>query len=173
MRWIGYSGLGTRTTASGQRVSDVSERFTRLSGMAMLTWLFPGGGAAAWEEEAETAEVVGHEIRIKSTIYFNPGSATIDLPRSRRALRAVVQVMRENPGIKVEVRGHTDNQGHAAANRELSLKRAQAVAEAMVSMAVARDRLSAQGLGESEPIASNDTDEGRAKNRRVEFRIAD
>ncbi len=171
MRWISWSGQGTRTTLAGQRVSDVSEHFTRLTGLALVTWVFPGALAGGREEEPERAEVVGREIRIKSTIYFNPASATLDLPRSRRAIRAVVQVMHENPGIKVEVRGHTDNQGEPAANRQLSLKRAQAVVDAMVGMGIDRDRLEAKGFGETRPIADNKTAAGREANRRVEFVI--
>jgi outer membrane protein OmpA-like peptidoglycan-associated protein len=81
--------------------------------------------------------------------------------------------MRDHPTIKVEVRGYTDNQGVAAANKELSLKRAEAVAAAIAAMGIAKERLSARGLGDTAPIASNDTEEGRAKNRRVEFGIVE
>jgi outer membrane protein OmpA-like peptidoglycan-associated protein len=74
--------------------------------------------------------------------------------------------------VKAEVRGHTDSQGDAAKNLELSQQRAQAVVDYLVQKGIVVARLTAKGLGETVPIADNNTDAGRAKNRRVEFAIA-
>ena len=82
--------------------------------------------------------------------------------------------MQQNPDIlKVQVEGHTDSVGTDAYNDGLSQRRSQAVVEYLVSKGIARDRLAAVGLGESKPIASNDTAKGRAMNRRTEFVIVD
>ncbi|MFT4178096.1 MAG: OmpA family protein [Thermomonas sp.] len=77
------------------------------------------------------------------------------------------------PGGAVQVIGHTDSQGEEAANQSLSERRAQAVRAALVQAGLARDRSSAQGMGEAQPVADNTTAAGRAKNRRVEIIVAD
>lgn len=77
------------------------------------------------------------------------------------------------PGGAVEVLGHTDSQGSAASNQGLSEKRAQQVRASLVSAGVARDRVSARGMGASAPVAGNDSAAGRAKNRRVEIIVSD
>jgi outer membrane protein OmpA-like peptidoglycan-associated protein len=77
--------------------------------------------------------------------------------------------MEQNPDLKLRVEGHTDNQGGAAANQALSEKRAQAVVSWLTSHGVTAIRLKAQGFGQTKPVADNGTEEGRAKNRRVEL----
>ncbi len=71
--------------------------------------------------------------------------------------------------MKLRVEGHTDNQGNAAANQGLSEKRAQAVVVWLTAHGVAAARLTAKGFGQTKPVAENGTEEGRAKNRRVEL----
>lgn len=75
-----------------------------------------------------------------------------------------------NPTIKIKVQGHTDSIGSEQYNLDLSPKRADAVRDYLIKRGVGADRLIAKGLGESVPIATNDTPEGRAENRRVEFK---
>ena len=77
--------------------------------------------------------------------------------------------MRDNPGLKVEIAGHTDDFGSVQYNQSLSEKRARAVQEYLVAQGIRSDRLLPVGRGETMPIASNATEEGRAKNRRVEL----
>ena len=77
--------------------------------------------------------------------------------------------MQDNADLKLRVEGHTDNVGAAAANQALSEKRAQAVKAWLVNHGVGTDRLVAKGLGDTKPVEDNSTDEGRAKNRRVEL----
>ena len=86
-------------------------------------------------------------------------------------LDEVVGVMTDAPDIRIAVHGHTDSRGSAAYNKELSLKRARSVAKYLTDKGVAPGRLEAQGFGPEKPLAPNDTDEGRARNRRVEFKI--
>lgn len=90
---------------------------------------------------------------------------------SKPKLDLAVTKLNENPTIKVEIAGHTDSTGKAESNRALSQKRAEAVRQYLITGGVAADQVSAKGYGPDEPVASNDTDAGRAANRRVELRV--
>lgn len=101
-------------------------------------------------------------------IHFETGKATI-LPDSESVLGEVAKMLQQNPDIKVSVEGHTDNVGSATGNQSLSEKRAQAVVAWLTSHGIAASRLSAKGWGSSKPVEDNNTEDGRAKNRRVEL----
>ena len=101
-------------------------------------------------------------------ITFDVGKSTIK-PESMGEINRIVTLMKENPELKFSVEGHTDNTGNAANNQTLSEARSQAVVDKLVENGIARDRLKAAGKGQTAPISDNATDEGRAKNRRVEF----
>jgi OOP family OmpA-OmpF porin len=103
-------------------------------------------------------------------VHFDNDMAVLR-PDARVILDAAVTTLRQNPGIRVEIAGHTDGVGTDAHNLDLSQRRAQAVLDYFVARGIAADRLSARGYGKSEPIADNDTAEGRAANRRVELRV--
>jgi OOP family OmpA-OmpF porin len=79
-------------------------------------------------------------------------------------------VLNNNPGMNVELQGHTDNRGTKKFNQALSEKRAVAVMDYLIKKGIAPSRLTAVGYGFSRPMASNDTDQGRAQNRRVELK---
>ncbi len=96
-------------------------------------------------------------------------SKSVIKPESAGELTRIVQLLKENPSLRFSVKGHTDATGSASANQTLSEARAEAVVARLVEMGIDRSRLSAKGLGQNSPIADNSTDEGRAKNRRVEF----
>ena len=81
----------------------------------------------------------------------------------------IKKLMEEQPSLNFEVQGHCDNTGSAATNDRLSQQRAEAIVLKLVELGVDRSRLSAVGKGSNEPIADNSTNEGRARNRRVEF----
>ncbi len=89
------------------------------------------------------------------------------------SLEEVVDLLQTEPDKKIRVEGHTDSRGDAEANLQLSDQRANAVMEALISLGVAADRISALGMGEDFPIASNEDDEGRARNRRVDVILLD
>ena len=101
-------------------------------------------------------------------ITFDVGKAIIK-PESMGEINRIVTLMNENPDLKFEVQGHTDATGKADSNQKLSEQRAQAIVAKLVEMGISADRLTAVGKGQTSPIADNSTDEGRAKNRRVEF----
>jgi outer membrane protein OmpA-like peptidoglycan-associated protein len=102
-------------------------------------------------------------------IYFDTGKADIK-PESDAALKEITKLLQQDPKLKLYVVGHTDNVGALASNMDLSKRRADAVAKAlMTKYQIAAARLNAQGDGPLAPVASNDSEDGRAKNRRVEL----
>jgi outer membrane protein OmpA-like peptidoglycan-associated protein len=90
-------------------------------------------------------------------------------PGSGSVIEEVVKLLQSLPALRVEVQGHTDSQGTAAHNQELSTRRAQAVARALALYGIDAARLSAKGYGAERPLADNETEDGRARNRRVEL----
>jgi OmpA-OmpF porin, OOP family len=101
-------------------------------------------------------------------ILFDTGKATLQ-PSSEQTLSQIAKLMQDNADLKLRVEGHTDNVGAPAANQALSEKRAQAVKTWLAAHNIAANRLTARGFGDTKPVADNSTDEGRAKNRRVEL----
>jgi len=107
---------------------------------------------------------------VLENIFFETGKATLKI-ESYPQLEQVLKFMDSNPTIRMEISGHTDNTGSLKVNTRLSQARAESVVEYLVEHGVAEDRLDAMGYAFSQPIAPNDTPEGRARNRRVEFKI--
>jgi outer membrane protein OmpA-like peptidoglycan-associated protein len=101
-------------------------------------------------------------------IVFASGKSTIQ-PESETTLMEAFNTLKDNPAIGVEIRGYTDNVGKAAANKKLSLARAEAVRSWLVKKGVDSTRLGVKGYGPENPISENSTPEGRQKNRRIEF----
>lgn len=105
---------------------------------------------------------------IVNGIYFDTASATIK-PESEQALAEMVKLLNGSPALKVYVVGHTDSVGSLDTNLKLSSDRAASVVKGLVARGVAASRLKHTGVGPYSPVASNDTDEGKGKNRRVEL----
>jgi len=125
---------------------------------------------AAEQRRLEVVKTAGG-VLIRVHVNFASGKSRIPVSQVDD-LRAVAEVLREFPEMKVRIEGHTDSVGSSAPNLELSQKRAKSVFGFLVDMyGIERSRLSAVGCGEEKPIASNGTKEGRARNRRVEFVI--
>jgi outer membrane protein OmpA-like peptidoglycan-associated protein len=102
-------------------------------------------------------------------IYFDTGKAEVK-PESDATLKEIAKLLQQHAGLKLLVVGHTDSVGALAANMDLSKRRADAVVQALTAKyGVAAARLSGQGAGPLAPVASNKTEDGRAKNRRVEL----
>lgn len=115
--------------------------------------------------------VESDRIRIKGNILFETGSAIIQ-KQSYPLLDEVGVVLRKNPTLgPVQIEGHTDNRGSRTLNMDLSNRRARSVLEYLVAKGIDRKRMTSKGFGFDKPIATNDTALGRAKNRRVDFRL--
>jgi outer membrane protein OmpA-like peptidoglycan-associated protein len=109
-------------------------------------------------------------IELKQKIFFATGSSRI-LRKSYELLDEVSDALQKKRDIRVRIEGHTDSRASARYNKRLSKKRAKSVKKYIVKHGVTADRLNAVGFGEESPIDTNDTKEGRARNRRVEFHI--
>jgi len=112
---------------------------------------------------------VGKKVVLEN-IYFETNSSKLK-STSYPELERVVRLMKNNPGLKLEISGHTDNVGSYLANKRLSEDRARSVVEYLQKQGVSRSRLTFKGYSFTQPIATNDTPEGRQKNRRVEFKV--
>jgi len=118
----------------------------------------------------DLVRIVGDQIKISEKVYFATNKDKI-LDKSFDLLKEVATVIRSKPDMSVRVEGHTDDVGRDKKNMDLSQRRAESVKKFLIDEGVAADRLTAEGLGETKPIADNKTEEGRAENRRVEFHI--
>ncbi len=128
--------------------------------------LFPPDGPPPTPEEVRDAL----NGLIQGEVDFQAGSAILQ-PDGEVCLDEVAQVLVEQAGVRLFVEGHTDNQGSGDDNLALSRRRAETVVKRLVAGGVEPERLHALGYGGSKPIADNDTEEGRAQNRRIAFRL--
>ena len=122
------------------------------------------------EEIKKLAWISGNKIELAEPIKFLLNEAVI-LPESLPVVNYVLKVMQENPGLKVRVEGHTDDEGPARYNQELSEYRSIWIKIFLMARGITADRIQVFGFGKSRPVASNTTPAGREKNRRVELRI--
>ena len=104
---------------------------------------------------------------------FRTGSAELDMEKSQDQLNNIYEVLKAFPKVKIRIGGYTDNTGNKAANMKLSTDRANNVMNALLKMGIDKARLSAEGYGDQHPAASNDTEEGRAQNRRIAVRVTE
>ncbi len=119
-------------------------------------------------DEKPKVELEKGKTIILKGIYFRTGSAELD-PNSEDILDDVAETLQKNPQIYVEIRGYTDNTGGYERNIRLSKERAETVKMYLMTKGIDASRLTTKGFGPEDPVASNATKEGRAKNRRIEF----
>lgn len=112
---------------------------------------------------------VGTTITLKN-IFFDYDKSSLR-PESESELALVIEVLNNNPKIQIEISGHTDSIGSDDYNKNLSQERAKAIVDYLINKGIIQTRLSYKGYGKEKPIATNETDEGRQLNRRVEFKI--
>lgn len=163
--------------------AGVATLFTQSAGKDVWVVLSDFSGARAGNFQLEILEVEGMKQDIAAGamlealnttgsialyINFETGKALIK-PESENIIDQVAQLLKENAALKISVEGHTDNVGTAPANQTLSENRAKAVMNAIIAKGIDKARLSSKGWGQTKPIADNKTDDGKAKNRRVEI----
>jgi len=159
---LGFAGCGGSVAFQGQKAFAVTGNSAP-----------PPATAAIAPPVRPKVAVSGNKITIDEKIQFAHDQATI-LPASFGLLNEVVQVIKDNAQIKkLLIEGHASSDGDKAHNLKLSDERAKAVVTYLVEHGIAKTRLSSKGFGSSDPIADNNTEEGREKNRRVEFTITD
>ncbi len=125
------------------------------------------------DEGKALLEMAGSQIQVLEKINFATDSDEIVGHKSFKVLKAVKKILEANPEMKIRIEGHTDNVGSTPYNLTLSKKRAEAVKKWLVDEGIDGSRIDTVGHGPKKPIADNDTKEGRAKNRRVEFHIVE
>ena len=125
---------------------------------------------AAAPVDATVCQQLFSELLSKGTIRFPSAQSTID-PDSAGLLDRLIETAMRCPTARIEIAGHTDADGEDGFNQALSEKRAQAVMDYLVKAGLPADRFTAVGYGSTQPIASNETDEGKAHNRRIEFLV--
>ena len=103
-------------------------------------------------------------------VHFKVGSDSLSAS-ARQILKSVANTLRKHSRMRVEIAGHTDNTGPVEINRQLSLQRARAATEFLIDLGVSKDVLKTRGYAANQPVASNDTPEGRLANRRAEMRF--
>lgn len=148
--------------------------FAKLTRNLVLALGLAGLAACASSKGATAAgglKIVGDHIELDDAVYFETGKADI-MASSHALLDRVAEVIKVAPDVgSVEIQGHTDNTGDAAANQALSEARAASVKTYLEGKGVTK-KLSTKGYGQEKPLCGEDTDECRAKNRRVEFIIS-
>ena len=117
-------------------------------------------------ENGSLADQLQTAGQVTVKVSFDTGRADIRL-ESFAVLEEITEMLRSDPSLKLRIEGHTDDQGLPWANLELSLQRARSVARALHEKGIAAERLAVSGFGQAKPIADNETEEGRAENRRV------
>ena len=105
-----------------------------------------------------------------NNIFFETGSATLE-DRSKTEIQLLYDLLDQEPTMRIRIVGHTDSVGNDTDNNRLSTARAKAVYDQLIAKGISPQRLRYEGKGESEPVASNDTEDGREQNRRTEFYI--
>jgi OmpA-OmpF porin, OOP family len=136
----------------------------RVTGKCVVTniRLAEGGGMTMIGQKFTDAKIVTHGI------HFDVDKSIIK-PESMGTMNMIAQIMKDNPDIKFDIEGFTDNSGNAAHNLALSQQRADAVKSQLVAMGINASRLTTKGFGDTKPISDNNSPEGKANNRRVEF----
>ena len=192
--WAANGAAGEATDARGKLRYDIEKKLRYESNHSYETYFLPTATGRKWlvlmfndshvrlfaieEKTAGSSVKLVAAAAIKSEldskghialyINFDTDKATIR-PDGKPAVNEIATLMKQEAALKLAVEGHTDNVGEAKHNVSLSRERAQAVVDALVKDGVDSVRLSASGVGADRPIADNGSDEGRAKNRRVEL----
>lgn len=162
---IAVAPRATSLNAFGETIGDF---FGYTLPNASEIWIPKGG----FEETFANALADGNatDQYVLDRLFFDSGSASLS-EESMDQINHVISILIAHPDINVRLRGHTDNTGSATGNKALSEARADSVRNAIVNGGISADRITVLGMGPSEPIASNDTDTGKRKNRRIDISV--
>ncbi len=175
---IALAVLGLLWFFSGQ-ARRAGERAVQTTKAAMSSITLPGGASISVPEGSINYNLArfladGSQTAPRTFVFdnlnFETGSTKLTAA-SGSTVTNLAQILKAYPNAYVQLIGHTDNTGTAEANQKLSLDRADAVKQMLVNDGVASDKISTAGYGQEQPISSNDTEEGRAKNRRIELTV--
>ncbi|MCG6537297.1 MAG: OmpA family protein [Syntrophales bacterium LBB04] len=169
------AGWSLKYVPEGGQITAVMKK----AGKEIWTYLEPQDGGymlTIIEQEAMKQEVTANSMldalntdgHIALQINFDTGKSTIK-DDSKPMIEQMYSLLKDNPDLKVEIQGHTDNVGKPEANKTLSEERARTVMKALVDKGIDGKRLTASGFGDTKPVADNKTEEGKAQNRRVEL----
>jgi len=176
------------TKTGGKRIyyskeEGVATLLTKSAGKEIWVLLNDGSGAKTGNFELNILEIEGMKQDISANemleainktgsvslqINFETGKSAIK-PESQNIVDQIAEMLKSDPSLKVSIEGHTDNVGSPASNKTLSQNRAASVMNALIAKGIDKSRLSSKGWGQEKPIADNTTDDGKAKNRRVEI----
>lgn len=146
--------------------TEYKPKFVRVGGTSPIKFknfrIARGGGMNMLDKLFKDGKIITHGI------LFDVGKATLK-PQSMGVINEIAKLMKENSDLRLSIEGHTDSDGSEESNQKLSEQRAESVKKALVELNIDASRLETKGWGESKPIDSNSTPEGKANNRRVEF----
>ena len=166
--WEGYDSLVYRVHAPEGREVWVHARLEYTGAGWVVVEREGFAATASLLPASELKSQIERSGKVALQVNFATDRTDI-LPDSMPQIDQVVQLLREDPSLRLAVNGHTDNTGEAAHNLRLSEGRARAVVDALVAQGIDAERLTSAGLGDSQPVAGNDSEEGKARNRRVEL----
>jgi outer membrane protein OmpA-like peptidoglycan-associated protein len=171
---VWYQDLRVRAYVNNERAFDVNQVEFKTPTVALLE--FNVGDVPVYIIGTRIAESLPDVSKtmfstgkfVSHGIQFDVNSDRLR-PESANILEQVADALKQQAALKIRIEGHTDGTGDAARNLDLSKRRAEAVKGALAALGIAADRMTTDGLGQTKPLASNDTPQGRAENRRVEF----
>ena len=170
---VWYQDARIRLYVNDERAVDLNQMELKPWNRALLDFTSDSPVELGTVRIAESAPDISQVLMstgryVSHAIQFDTGSDQLR-PESMNVIKEVAAALQKQPALKLSIEGHTDSTGDAAKNLDLSKRRAESVKSALVKLGIAADRLATEGLGQTKPLAPNDTPQGRAENRRVEF----
>jgi OmpA-OmpF porin, OOP family len=159
-------GLGCYTLEKNGKVYNI--KVTGANGSDIMLYVLEMEPMKQEVTANEMLDALNKDGYIALNILFETGKSAIQT-ESQTIVDQILELLNSNSSLKLSIEGHTDNVGDAAANKKLSGDRAKSVMDALIAKGVDKTRLTSVGWGQEKPVADNRTEEGRAKNRRVEI----
>jgi len=165
--WIGYVANGFKPYSNGTEAPAASAPAPKKEKVSAAAEKTKNALAGIADTTASGNSV---KVSLSGDFLFAKGSSKLS-DGAKKKIKAIADALKGDSFSKITVVGYTDNKGKKASNQALSERRASAVMKELVQDGIAGSKVGAQGKGDEDPVASNDTEEGRAKNRRTELRI--